>query len=124
MKIFFQCFLFFALCLASLESIAQDGLKFSKTFIIEVPKDGHAFTVPEGKIWRIEVAGGTGFSTLWIENKLEEKMFVISLHYGATGGSFQSHFNLNSNFSGKFSMTGTAKDAKGFVSITEYTITP
>jgi len=122
MKFFFQCFLLFALCLSSIESMAQDGLKFSKTFIIEVPKDGHAFTVPEGKIWRIEAAGGLGVGGIWLKNQSSEKMFLC---YSGINASFlQNPFNLSSHFAGHFILEGTAKDPKGFVSITEYTITP
>lgn len=123
MKFFLPCLLFFALCLSSIESIAQDGLKFSKTFIIEVPKDGHAFTVPEGKIWRVGAAGGTDFGWLWLQNRTGENMFVVGAHIN-NGAALNSHFDLASNFSGKFSMISQSKDAKGFVSITEYTITP
>ncbi len=126
MKHFYQFLLLSLFCLASNSSFAQEGLKFSKTFIIEVPKDGYAFTVPDGKIWRIEAAGSGGaVDAIWIENVAGESMFAIAQRPNiATAPSVSSHFNLASNFIGKFTLLGLGKNIKGFVSITEYIITP
>jgi hypothetical protein len=115
------CFVLFADKLS-----AQGNLQFNQVVTIIVPANTIvAFTVPAGKVWKIESAGmgGPSSSSLILR---DASALPIAYFFGSTsssGGNAPFPFWLPSSFSGSFQSTGT-NPYRDVISIIEFNVIP
>jgi hypothetical protein len=111
------CLLFFAD-----RSYAQGNLQFNQVILFTVPANTTvAFTVPAGKVWKIESIGVGGASSTSVVLR-DGSANMIAYLLGTTNAS-QLPFWLPESFSGSFQSTGT-NPYRDVVSIIEFNVVP
>jgi hypothetical protein len=106
----------------SQQAFAQGNLQFNQVILFTVPQNTTVtFTVPAGKVWKIESVGvgGTGSTSLLLRDASAN---TIAYLYGSSNPA-QLPFWLPSAFSGSFQSTGT-NPYRDVVSIIEFNVVP
>lgn len=106
----------------SKQAIAQGNLQFNQVILFTVPLNTTvAFSVPAGKVWKIESVGmgGTSSSSLLLRDAGSN---VITYFTGANNNAALP-FWLPSSFNGSFQSTGT-NPYRDVISIIEFNIVP
>lgn len=125
-KIISSAVIIFCLVLFTDKSYAQGNLQFNQVINLIIPANTIVpFTVPAGKVWKIESAGlgGSSSSSLILR---DASALPIAYFFGATstsGGNAPFPFWLASSFSGSFQSTGT-NPYRDVVSIIEFNVVP
>ncbi len=106
-------------------SFAQGNLQFNQVIVITL--DGQtpqSFTVPAGKVWKIESASsGYYSSTVYMRDGAGE--FLATLYSSNVGYRVNYPYWLPSNFSGDFIRYGNVSSGpKSTISILEFNVIP
>lgn len=106
------------------QSQAQGNLQFNQVIIFNIPPSGNVpFTVPAGKVWKIESAGVGGTSSTSLSLR-DASSNTIAYFFGAgTGNNTPFPFWLPDSFSGSFQSSGT-NPYRDVVSIIEFNVVP
>jgi|SRR5687767_2422701 len=103
---------------------AQGNLQFNQVIVYTIPLNSSvAFTVPAGKVWKIESAGvgGTGSTSLSLRDATSAP---VAYFFGATSGNNTPFpFWLPGSFSGSFVSSGT-NPYRDIISIIEFNVVP
>lgn len=112
----------FCLVLFAGKAYAQGNLQFNQVITIIVSANTtSSFTVPAGKVWKIESAGlGGGSSSSLILR--DASALPIAYFYGGSNIT-PFPFWLPSSFSGSFQSTGT-NPYRAVISIVEFNVVP
>lgn len=104
------------------ESHAQGNLQFNQVILFSVPQNTTAaFTVPAGKVWKIESFGVGGTSSTSILVRDASANTIAYLCGAQVTASLP--FWLPSSFSGSFQSTGT-NPYRDVISIIEFNVVP
>lgn len=107
-------------------SAAQGNLQFNQVIFFDIPYGStQSFTVPAGKVWKIESVGATSSScVVWLQNGSGQA--VGNLYY-VSASNYQPAFPiwLPSNHAGFFAYNiNNCTGARAYVSIIEFNVVP
>jgi hypothetical protein len=120
MKNLLALFIFVCLCQAA---FAQGNLQFNQVKLLEPANTvALAFTVPSGKVWKIESTGvGSSSCYMYLENSATNVIAYI----WDSGGNYKAVMPvwLPSGYSGFFYLNNCSGQ-KGMISIIEFNVVP
>jgi hypothetical protein len=101
---------------------AQGNLQFNQVVIIDLAPSGtQNFTVPAGKVWKIESCG-TGTTTPGIHLRNMSLVYLAFFGSSTSGSSVSYPFWLPSNYAGNFQNNSSSQ--RSVLSIIEFNVVP
>jgi hypothetical protein len=107
-------------------SFAQGNLQFNQVIFYDIPFGStQPFTVPPGKVWKVESVGATSSScVVWLQNSAGQ---AIGNLYYVSSSNYQPAYPIwfPTNHSGFFAYNiNNCTGARAYVSIIEFNVVP
>jgi hypothetical protein len=119
MRNYFLPFVFYFVLIASCNAFSQGNLQLNQVLNLSFTSNGNNYSVPAGKVWKIEDVGLTSYSSYFSVSVAGQQVFLKNTHpsYGPVFDSFPYWISGGQNvfFSGLTS---------GVASILEFNIVP